>query len=84
VRFDQVIHPGGPRGVRPSLAAGAGISGSMSKAPVNVLEAAAPARLKKVTLALSSVYGLNSKTPFSETDPIFSAVSALCRQQARV
>jgi UDP-glucuronate 4-epimerase len=43
---------------------------------VNVLEAARTHRVKKIILASSSsVYGVNSKTPFSENDPIFSAVS---------
>jgi UDP-glucuronate 4-epimerase len=43
---------------------------------VNVLEAARKTGVKKITIASSSsVYGVNSKTPFAESDPIFSAVS---------
>jgi len=43
---------------------------------VNVLEAARKNRVKKITIASSSsVYGVNSKAPFSERDPIFSAIS---------
>src|SRR5207302_8870571 len=39
-------------------------------------EAARAAGVKKVTIASSSsVYGINSKVPFSEDDPIFSAIS---------
>jgi len=43
---------------------------------VNLLEAARLKGVKKITLASSSsVYGTNSKVPFSESDPITSAVS---------
>ena len=43
---------------------------------VNVLEAARLSGVKKITIASSSsVYGVNSKVPFSESDPIFSAIS---------
>lgn len=43
---------------------------------MNVLEAARRTGVKKITIASSSsVYGVNSKVPFSESDPIFSAVS---------
>ena len=43
---------------------------------VNVLEAARATGCRKFTLASSSsVYGLNAKVPFSEADPIFSAIS---------
>ncbi len=32
--------------------------------------------MKKITIASSSsVYGVNAKLPFSESDPIFSAIS---------
>ena len=38
---------------------------------VNLLEAARQNGVKKITIASSSsVYGVNSKSPFSETDPI--------------
>jgi UDP-glucuronate 4-epimerase len=41
-----------------------------------VLEAARTTGVKKITIASSSsVYGVNAKVPFSESDPIFSAVS---------
>jgi UDP-glucuronate 4-epimerase len=41
-----------------------------------VLEATRKHSVKKITIASSSsVYGVNSKTPFGESDPIFSAVS---------
>jgi UDP-glucuronate 4-epimerase len=41
-----------------------------------VLESARERGVKKIIIASSSsVYGVNSKVPFSETDPIFSAIS---------
>jgi UDP-glucuronate 4-epimerase len=41
-----------------------------------LLEAARVAGVNKVTIASSSsVYGVNAKVPFSENDPIFSAIS---------
>ena len=43
---------------------------------VNLLEAARRKGVKKVIIASSSsVYGVNSKVPFSESDPIFCAIS---------
>ncbi len=76
VKFDQVIHLAARAGVRPSLADPALYQRVNVEGTVNVLEAARTHRVKKITLASSSsVYGMNSKTPFSESDPIFSAVS---------
>ncbi|MFZ1073296.1 MAG: SDR family NAD(P)-dependent oxidoreductase [Verrucomicrobiia bacterium] len=76
VRFDQVIHLAARAGVRPSLADPALYQRVNVEGTVNVLEAARTNRVKKITIASSSsVYGVNSKMPFSEGDPIFSAVS---------
>ncbi len=76
VKFDQVIHLAARAGVRPSLADPALYQRVNVEGTVNVLEAARMNRVKKITIASSSsVYGMNSKTPFSESDPIFSAVS---------
>ena len=76
VKFDQVIHLAARAGVRPSLADPALYQRVNVEGTVNVLEAARTHRVKKITIASSSsVYGVNSKTPFSESDPIFSAVS---------
>jgi len=76
VKFDQVIHLAARAGVRPSLADPALYQRVNVEGTVNVLEAARTHRVKKITLASSSsVYGTNSKTPFAESDPIFSAVS---------
>jgi UDP-glucuronate 4-epimerase len=76
IKFDQVIHLAARAGVRPSLADPALYQRVNVEGTVNVLEAARTNHVKKITIASSSsVYGMNSKTPFSESDPIFSAVS---------
>jgi UDP-glucuronate 4-epimerase len=76
VRFDQVIHLAARAGVRPSLNDPALYQRVNVEGTVNVLEAARRHGVKKITMASSSsVYGVNAKTPFTETDPIFSAVS---------
>jgi UDP-glucuronate 4-epimerase len=76
VRFDQVIHLAARAGVQPSLAAPALCQRVNVEGTVNVLEAARLHGVKKLILASSSsVYGANAKTPFSESDPVFSAVS---------
>jgi UDP-glucuronate 4-epimerase len=76
VKFDQIIHLAARAGVRPSLADPVLYARVNVEGTVNVLEAARKAGVKKITIAsTSSVYGVNSKMPFSENDPIFSAIS---------
>ena len=76
VAFDQVIHLAARAGVRPSLAEPALYQRVNVEGTVNVLEAARLQGVKKITVASSSsVYGVNAKVPFSEKDPIFSAIS---------
>ncbi len=76
VKFDQVIHLAARAGVRPSLAQPALYQRVNVEGTVNVLEAARLNGVKKLIIASSSsVYGLNSKSPFSESDPITSAIS---------
>jgi UDP-glucuronate 4-epimerase len=76
VKFDQVIHLAARAGVRPSLANPALYQRVNVEGTVNLLEAARTHRVKKIIIASSSsVYGVNSKVPFSESDPIFSAIS---------
>jgi len=76
VRFDQVIHLAARAGVRPSLEQPALYQRVNVEGTVNILEAARKTGVKKITIASSSsVYGVNAKTPFAESDPIFSAVS---------
>ena len=76
VKFDQVIHLAARAGVRPSLQEPALYQRVNVEGTVNLLEAARLTGVKKVTIASSSsVYGVNAKVPFSEADPIFSAIS---------
>ena len=76
VKFAQVIHLAARAGVRPSLAEPALYQRVNVEGTVNLLEAARLKGVKKLILASSSsVYGVNSKVPFSEGDPIFSAIS---------
>ena len=75
-QFDQVIHLAARAGVRPSLQQPALYQRVNVEGTVNLLEAAHARKVRKVTIASSSsVYGVNAKVPFSESDPIFSAIS---------
>ena len=75
-KFDQVIHLAARAGVRQSLEQPALYQRVNVEGTVNILEAARKTGCKKITIASSSsVYGVNAKVPFSESDPIFSAVS---------
>jgi len=74
--FDQIIHLAARAGVRPSLEEPALYQRVNVEGTVNLLEAAREHSVNKITVASSSsVYGVNSKVPFSEADPIFSAIS---------
>ncbi len=76
VQFDQIIHLAARAGVRPSLAEPALYQRVNVEGTVHLLEAARHNGVKKLTIASSSsVYGVNAKVPFSEDDPIFSAIS---------
>jgi UDP-glucuronate 4-epimerase len=75
-KFDQIIHLAARAGVRPSLAEPALYQRVNVEGTVKLLEFARKAGVNKVTIASSSsVYGVNSKVPFSEDDPIFSPIS---------
>lgn len=75
-RFDQVIHLAARAGVRPSLQEPALYQRVNVEGTVNILEAARLSGVKKLTIASSSsVYGINSKVPFSEADPITTPIS---------
>ena len=74
--FDQIIHLAARAGVRPSLEQPALYQRVNVEGTAHLLEAAREHGVQKITIASSSsVYGVNSSVPFSETDPIFSAIS---------
>jgi len=76
VKFDQIIHLAARAGVRPSLLEPALYLQVNVEGTVNLLEAARRNGVKKATIASSSsVYGVNSKVPLSDSDPIFPAIS---------
>lgn len=75
-QFDQVIHLAARAGVRPSLEDPVLYQEVNVTGTVRLLEAARKRGVKKITIASSSsVYGINSKSPFSENDPIFHPIS---------
>jgi len=75
-KFDQVIHLAARAGVRPSIEDPVLYQEVNVVGTTHVLEAARSRKIRKVTIASSSsVYGVNSKVPFSETDPIFQPIS---------
>jgi UDP-glucuronate 4-epimerase len=75
-RFDQVIHLAARAGVRPSLAQPSLYLRVNVEGTANLLEATRLAGCRKFVLASSSsVYGINSKVPFSEADPIATPIS---------
>lgn len=76
VKFDQVVHLAARAGVRPSLLQPALYQRVNVEGTANVFESARLNGVKKIIAASSSsVYGLNSKAPFSESSPITSTIS---------
>jgi UDP-glucuronate 4-epimerase len=76
VKFDQIIHLAARAGVRPSLEEPALYQRVNVEGTANILEAARHKGVAKVILASSSsVYGVNSKVSFAESDPVFCPIS---------
>jgi len=74
--FDQIVHLAARAGIRPSLEAPALYQRVNVEGTANILEAARAHGVAKMTLASSSsVYGVNSKVPFAESDPVFRPIS---------
>jgi UDP-glucuronate 4-epimerase len=74
--FDQVIHLAARAGVRPSIEDPVLYQEVNVVGTTHLLEAARARKVRKLTIASSSsVYGINSKMPFSESDPIFHPIS---------
>jgi UDP-glucuronate 4-epimerase len=75
-RFDRVIHLAAQAGVRYSMVNPRAYVSSNIDGFLNILEACRSARVAHLAFASSSsVYGSNSKIPFSETDPVDHPVS---------
>lgn len=75
-RPDAVVHLAARAGVRPSIQEPLLYEEVNCIGTLNLLEAARPIGLKNFVFASSSsVYGLNSKVPFSEQDPITCPIS---------
>ena len=74
--FDAIIHLAARAGVRPSLIQPKLYSETNILGTQNLLELAREFGVKKFVFASSSsVYGVNAKVPFAETDPIFNPIS---------
>jgi UDP-glucuronate 4-epimerase len=75
-KLDGIIHLAARAGVRPSIEQPLLYAQTNVTGTVNLLECARAARVRKFIFAsTSSVYGINSKIPFSESDPIFQPIS---------
>jgi UDP-glucuronate 4-epimerase len=76
VPFDQVIHLAARAGIRPSLQEPALYQRVNVEGTANILEAARAGGVAKIILASSSsVYGVNWKVPFAESDPVAFPIS---------
>jgi UDP-glucuronate 4-epimerase len=76
VQFDQVIHLAARAGVRPSFNDPALCHRVNVEGTVILLEAARRHGVRKLILASSSsVYGVNAKVPFAESDPVSAPIS---------
>jgi len=75
-RFDCVVHLAARAGVRPSLENPLGYENTNVRGTYTLLEAARINRVPKFIFgSSSSVYGRNSRVPFSEDDPISNPIS---------
>lgn len=75
-KFDCVVHLAARAGVRPSLEDPLAYEIANVRGTFNLLEAARRTEvLRFIFGSSSSVYGVNSKVPFSEDDPVASPIS---------
>lgn len=81
--FDVIVHLAARAGVRPSLENPVDYVESNITGTVNLLELAKDFGVKQFVFgSSSSVYGVNSKVPFSETDEIFQPISPYAATKA--
>jgi UDP-glucuronate 4-epimerase len=81
--FDTVVHLAARAGVRPSLSQPQLYTETNINGTVNLLELAREFGIGQFVFgSSSSVYGVNAKVPFSETDPIFNPISPYAATKA--
>lgn len=81
--FDAVIHLAARAGVRPSLEEPVLYQEVNVAGTQNIFECCRKYGVKKcVSASSSSVYGINSKVPFAEDDPIFHPISPYAATKA--
>jgi UDP-glucuronate 4-epimerase len=82
-RFDSVVHLAARAGVRPSLDAPLAYEETNVRGTYALLEAARRREVSRFVFgSSSSVYGINSKVPFSEDDPIAQPISPYAATKA--
>jgi UDP-glucuronate 4-epimerase len=81
--FDCIVHLAARAGVRPSLKEPRLYVETNINGTLNLLELARSNGVRQFVFgSSSSVYGLNSKVPFSEDDPIFNPISPYAATKA--
>ncbi|MDR3591514.1 MAG: GDP-mannose 4,6-dehydratase [Negativicutes bacterium] len=81
--FDIIVHLAARAGVRPSIAEPLLYQEVNVGGTQNIFECCRNYNVKKCLFASSSsVYGVNNKIPFSETDPIFQPISPYAATKA--
>ena len=81
--FDCIVHLAARAGVRPSLSEPKLYAETNVDGTLNLLELARAHQVKQFIFgSSSSVYGMNSKVPFSESDPIFNPISPYAATKA--
>jgi UDP-glucuronate 4-epimerase len=81
--FDCIVHLAARAGVRPSLKEPRLYVETNINGTLNLLELARTHGVKQFVFgSSSSVYGMNSKVPFSEEDPIFNPISPYAATKA--
>lgn len=82
-KFDVIVHLAARAGVRPSLSEPKLYTETNVNGTVNLLELAHQHDIKQFVFASSSsVYGINSKIPFSEDDRIYQTISPYAATKA--
>lgn len=81
--FDCIVHLAARAGVRPSLSEPKLYSDTNINGTLNLLELARDHKVPQFVFgSSSSVYGINSKVPFAEDDPIFRPISPYAATKA--